>query len=505
MLPSDAPLVPQFLHSLAAAYGEDEALVLGDSVLTYAGLERRSRLVAQGLLGRGVGKGTRIGLLHGNSPEWVTWWAAIARIGATVVPLSTFARAGELARTIRHADLHALVTAPCHLGRSFTVELETALPGLATSGQNIALDEAPFLRWVLLDSPTAVPWANGPAWLAARAVPERLLGAAEEEVDPADPVLIIYTSGTSAAPKGVVHSQGAVMAKTHYLRSMLGFRRGEELVANLPFFWVGGLVMSLFTGLEAGARVVCQDASTYRLAAPLGSSSGQHNPYAGMRLLPAIGMTETFGMYSWGSEHRVPGFPIASPLDEFEPGYEVDVVGADGCPVEDGRIGEIIVRGPTVTRQLVKVPRSDTFTVDGYLRTGDRGQRDGGRIHFVGRLGDMIKTSGANVAPPEVEQELLTVDGVLAAYVVGIDSESRGQDVAAAVVLAAGKTVDPDSIRATLRKRLSGYKVPRHIAILLDSELPLTAGQKVDRRALAALIESRNDAMSSAVPAKKFA
>jgi acyl-CoA synthetase (AMP-forming)/AMP-acid ligase II len=188
--------------------------------------------------------------------------------------------------------------------------------------------------------------------------------------------------------------------------------------------------------------------------------------------------------------------PIASPLDEFEPGYAVEVVGEDGKPVSDGEIGEIIVRGPTVTRQIVKTDREQTFTPDGFLHTGDRGQREGTRIHFVGRLGDMIKTSGANVAPPEVERELLEIDGIDAGYVVGISHPTRGQEVAAAVVPIPGAIIDPAQIRATLRERLSPYKVPRRIVVVSDEDIPRTPAQKIDRRALAQLVDTLTSADS---------
>ena len=477
---------------MSETYGSREAVALGDDALTYKDLDTRSADIARGLLARGIGKGARIGVLFGNGPLWVTWWAAIARIGAVPVPLSTFARYAELARTIRHADLHAIVLRPTHLHRDYLKDLEKAFPDLPRSSNELRLQGAPYLRWIGVVQGEPPGWAKSLEWIMADPVDQDLLRGVEREVHVDDPALTIYTSGASDFPKGVVHSQGAVMTKIHYLRQMLGFEIDSHPVANMPFFWVGGLVMSLLTGMEAGGRVTCQDATTWKTERPLGSPiSDQKSPWSELPLSPALGMTETFGMYSWGREFSVEGSQISAPLDVFEPGYTVELVDSTGKPVAEGEIGEIIVRGPTVTRQLVKVDRSDTFTDDGFYKTGDRGRREGQRIHFVGRLGDMVKTSGANVAPPEVERELMALDGVEAAFVTGLDDPDRGQELVAAIVPLAGTTLNPGEIRAQLRDRISSYKVPRRIVFVSSTDIPMTPSQKVDRRALAGLIASQ--------------
>jgi acyl-CoA synthetase (AMP-forming)/AMP-acid ligase II len=500
--PTATTLLPEHIHAMADAYGDREAVLLADEVLTFRDVERQSAALARGLLARGVGKGNRIGILLSNGPRFVVWWAAIVRIGAVVVPISTFVRSGELARAIRAADLHGLVFQSAHLRHRFVPDLEAGLPTLAGSSPDIMLAEAPYLRWAVQDGepdpePAPAPsWAREAAWLSGTGVPDNVLTAAEHEVHGDDTAMIVLTSGQSAAPKGVFHTQAAITSKVHYLRSMLGYTADRTLMANMPFFWVGGLVMSLLTGMEIGARVVCQDATTYRLAAPIGATASV-SPTAELMAdcpppnIASLGMTETFGMYSWGRERVVPAYPLCAPLDYFEPGYTVEVIDADGAPVPDGSSGEIAIRGPTVTRQLLKVPRSACFTEDGFYRTGDRGLRNGDRIHFLGRLGDMIKTSGANVAPPEVEHELIGLPGVAAAYVVDLPDPDRGSIVVAAVVCEPGAEVGPDQIRAGLKERLSSFKVPRYVEMLEQSEVPMTPSQKLDRRAFRELMASR--------------
>ena len=475
-----AGTVAELLERAATRYGEATAIILGDHKLTYRELEERSRLYAAGLLGRGVGKGSRVGILFGNGPQWLLWWAALTRMGAVVVPLSTFARGLELGRVIRHADLHGIVLQQEFLGRDQVATLEAALPGLSGSDRAISLSASPYLRWAVVDGDGQVPdWARDVDWVLEGAVGAAVQEAAQTEIHEEDLALVIYTSGQSSDPKGVTHSHRTVVMKTEYLQDMLSIEGGVRVSVVMPFFWVGGLVMALLPGLLAGATIVCQERSTFGQPV-IGSGKEPVNPYPEGTLLPSLGMTETFGMYSWSRDWRAPGSELAPPLDILEPGYEVKVVD-----------GELLVRGPTVTKGLLKVDRALSFDPDGFYRTGDGGRVYQGRLHFTGRLGDMIKTSGANVSPAEVEQELSQLEGVDNAFVVALDHPSRGQEVVGAVVPVDGTSLDTSELRRLLRERLSGYKVPRRLALLQLAEVPRTPSQKIDKRALADLIAER--------------
>jgi acyl-CoA synthetase (AMP-forming)/AMP-acid ligase II len=487
--PTQARTVPELIGAMAIAYGDRRAVVKDDEVLSYRGLDERSAALARGLLRRGVGKATRVGILMGNGPEWVVWWAAVSRVGALCIPISTFLRPAELGRVIRHADLQGLIATPRFLGQDYLEHLESEFPEIdSAGGGELALRSAPYLRWVVAVALDPVrPWAHTPAWLAAPIDPwDELRAAAEREVHVEDEAIVIYTSGQSAEPKGVVHTHGSVLTKIHYLREMLEHERSSQVESTMPFFWVGGLVMALLTAMEAGATVSCVDRSSFRQV--IGATK-QANRYEHLRWAPALGMTETFGMYSWGREWRVPGSELAAPLDLLQPGFEVKVVDADGKRVANGERGEILVRGPSLATRLHKVERHECFDADGFYRTGDEGRVDGDRIHFTGRLGDMIKTSGANVSPAEVERELSALDGVVAAHVVGVPDARRGELVAAAVVLDASAHLDAERIRELLNARLSAYKVPRKI-VFFDSidEIPMTATMKVRKPALAELL-----------------
>ncbi len=159
--------------------------------------------------------------------------------------------------------------------------------------------------------------------------------------------------------------------------------------------------------------------------------------------------------------------------------------------VGEGEVGEIQVRGYALTPGLHKIERSAYFTPDGFYRTSDLGLREGERIHFVGRGGDMIKTSGSNVSPAEVEMEMQELEGVHSAYVVGIPDPQRGQLVVAAVVPRDGVTLDFDAVQAALKQRLSGFKVPRAYVAITREEVPMLPSNKVARREIARMLAER--------------
>jgi acyl-CoA synthetase (AMP-forming)/AMP-acid ligase II len=219
-----------------------------------------------------------------------------------------------------------------------------------------------------------------------------------------------------------------------------------------------------------------------------------HDPNA-IRI--GLGMTETFGGYWWGR----PEGPSAGVRDRHErrpppceivqPGVEVRVVDADGELVKDGEIGEICLRGNSVTRGLHKVPRHLAFDRDGWFHTGDQALVDGNRLHFKGRIGDMIKTAGANVAPSEVVAALRQIPGVSEAYVFGLPDPVRGQTVAAVIIAEKGSDLDAASLRQSLRSHLSTFKVPSSFVFMDAADIPWTPSHKVKLGRLADIARER--------------
>ncbi len=493
--PDAATTLPQLIRATAAAYGDATAIKLtGETIpsdaMSFRELDEKSAALAKGLIARGVGKGTRVGFISGNGPFFVWMLAAIGRIGAVAIPISTMIRADELVRVLRQSDVSGLIAQRHFLNNDYVERLCDALPDLRSgSSPALQLARTPFLRWVASTGP-ALPatFADLDALIeGGRHIGDALLTEIEAEVHPTDQLLEIYTSGSMALPKGVKHNHGPVLFRAQYMKGMLGTERGAEGAAYLPMFWVGGLMMSLMPNWMAGATTTCTERTLSNSQMAMGSVlaeddlkaiSGQKPPFWG------LGMSETLGPYSYGDVVRAPNWPVCSPMDHFADRYEVRVVDEDGKPVPEGVPGEIQVRGYALTPGLHKVERDGYFTPDGFYHTGDMGLFEGKRLHFVGRSGDMIKTAGSNVSPAEVEMELQALEGVHSAYVVGIPDRERGQLVVAAIVPRDGAQPSFDDIQAELRKKLSSYKVPRAYVAITRDEVPLLHSNKVSKRLL---------------------
>ncbi|MFN8027480.1 MAG: class I adenylate-forming enzyme family protein [Acidimicrobiia bacterium] len=536
--------IPALLARAFSLAPDREAVVLDDQRLTYRELDEQSRRMASGLLRRGMAKGARVGLWLGNGPDWVVHWAAVTRAGGVAVPMSTFTRGIELRKMVAHGDLWGIVTHESFLGQDRVAQLEESFPEIADADGDLAMESAPFLRWVLLleRSETAPDW-KAPDWArtlewATGVADDPLVAAAEQQIAPTDTSMMIFTSGTTSDPKGVLHTHGTVATKAAYLHDILGFQSDDRSYTALPFCWVGGLSLSLFPVLYAGATQICTD--RFEAGEVLACLERERVTRAGFlpdkvvalrahptfattdlsaltitsrALLPesvrdygvtidgltmGLGMSETFGPYWWGVAEGPDGTSILSPtrpvppLRALQPGVELRVVDGEGRPVGDDEPGEIQVRGACITEGLNKVARSDTFTDDGYLRTGDRGRLVDGVPTFEGRIKELIKTSGANVAPAEVVAALVEMDGISAAHVVGLADPVRGQIVAAALVAADGRILDLEQVRDGLTGQISPYKVPRHFIQLEAAEIPWNSDtNKLRRWELAQIITER--------------
>ena len=493
----------QLVRAAAQAYGDAPAIALRteggeDDVESFVGLERRSAELARALLARGMGKGSRVGFLFGNGPTFAVTIAAITRIGAIAVPVSTMIRANELVRVLRQSDVAGLIVQRNLLGHDIAQRLLEALPDLVSAeAGRIVLEQVPYLRWVVSTGDDLPPAVETMESLLAGApkVSDGVLRAVEAEVYPTDQMIEIYTSGSMALPKGVKHNHGPVLFRSHYLWNLQGFETGRQADALLPFFWVGGLMMYLMPNWSGGGLTVCAERTLHNSRIALGTVMTDEDLEMLLRLSPkpfwGLGMSETLGPYAHGDELRAAGYPICAPMDHIMDGYEVRVADEENRPVADGETGEMQVRGYGVTPGLHKIERDTCFTPDGYYHTGDLCQVEGARIHFVGRNGEMIKSAGSNVSPAEVELELQTFPGVETAYVVGLPDKERGQLVGAAIIAETGVTLDFSALETEMRTRLSPYKVPRAWMQIAREDVPMLHSNKVARRQIAAMLAAR--------------
>jgi acyl-CoA synthetase (AMP-forming)/AMP-acid ligase II len=515
--------IPAALDARSAT--PDDDFVIGpDFRLTFGEADSRSFELAGRLLAAGVGKGTRLGLLFANDAAWVVTWLAAARIGALTVPLSTFAPGAELARAIRHTDVHGLLLATSFAEVDLGGRLEQALPGLVTSGPELELDAAPFLRWAHV-----VDGAQGWSRPLDRAVTDAVVRAAQDEVGPADALAILSTSGATAAPKAVVHTHGSLVRHAAILAERRGLDGADRIYSPMPFFWVGGITMALLAALTSGCGTLCQerfepgealdlmerervtqvqcwpnaaramaehptfpdrDLSSMRGGALVEALPPQTRPPSPDLAPTPLGMTEAGGPHTSHDDlYRPLPEHLRGTFGRSLPGMEHRVVDpATGIELPPNEEGELLLRGTYLMSELYKRERHDTFTPDGWYPTGDLGSLDDeGYVRFCGRMTAMIKSGGSNVAPAEVEAVLAEIPGVRYAHVFGVPAGDRGEDVAAVVVHEHGVALDVDSLVSSARERLSTYKVPKQFRLLAEGDLPMLATGKVDMVALRAL------------------
>jgi len=519
------------IDELARHHGDRPALFSADRCVSFRDLGREAKRVAKGLAHIGVSKGTRVGILMPNRPEWLACAAGALKLGAIVVPLNTLHRRPELEYALRHADVTVLISVSHFLNHAYVDLLREICPGLDRSPRPLALAQLPALREVVVADDSGLPATHT---LDALCAAGEVLGddwveAAQAQVVPDEPAAIFFTSGTTAAPKGVVHSHATMLQAAHNVADRLGLSADDRTWGYLPFFFTGGLVAVALATLSRGGAVLLQEVFDAGAALQLMSRHGcttifawphqaealaAHPDFARTKLqlrkgpgaqtswaaqlfqpdhqaVGTWGMTETGPMAAssrWDDPLPVRAGSHGRPM----PGLEFRIADRETSqPLGVDQEGELLVRGTSLMLHYYKMAPSDCFDADGYFHTGDLARLDAtGYLHFLGRIKDVIKTAGVNVAAAEVEATLQEHPAVKVACVVGVPHPARGENVAAFVVLR-----DPRCTEAALvgycRGHLASYKVPRHVFLCGESDLPVLGSGKVDKQALRAQAASR--------------
>jgi acyl-CoA synthetase (AMP-forming)/AMP-acid ligase II len=521
--------VPLLLRARGETRAESPLLICDDDVLTYSEACSRSASLAKGLLACGAGLGSHVALLYPNGSDFVVAWLAAARIGAVTVPLSTFSTGAELTVLLRQADVEILLTATTYRAHDYREKLAAAVPEIDFDAPPPLLaPSVPALRRLAFDRLPAgahAGWSLSSLIAEGAGVDERGLAAAEASVRPSDRLVIVHTSGSTSDPKGVIHQHGPLIRHQNNLNEVRAYKAHEILFCNSPFFWIGGVGYSLLATILAGGTLVCSNAPDAsgvldliertrptmvngfaQLVAQLPkdpsfsgrdlSSIRRGNLYPIMPddVKPAdpelrhnmLGSTETGSVCLTSEDESDQSESRRGSFGRPVPGFDTRIVDPEtGAASPVGELGELWLRGPFLMEGYYGRERHGTFQPDGWYRTGDLFYvDDDGFFYFKGRGSEMIKTSGANVSPREVEAAILEETG-LVAHVVGIDDEERGQLVAAAVRVPAGRAApEPDELVSRLRARLSAYKVPKLIMIMSDADVPMMSSGKLDLRAL---------------------
>jgi fatty-acyl-CoA synthase len=515
-----------FLREVCRANGDKEALVFhppsGPVIRrSYADVWQEASLGARALIARGVTKETRVGLLATNRPEWITAMFGIAMAGGTCVALSTFAKGAELENQLRIGDVSILIFERSVIGRDFAAELLELYPDFAQADHQVRSARLPFLRRAICigDTPSGA-FESWPDFLTNDLAPPALLDAIAAEVAPTDRGLVFFSSGTTAKPKAIVHAHRAAALMCWRWRDIFALDPDVRTWSANGFFWSGNFAMALGSTLAAGGCLVLQRhfdtgealrlMQTERVTMPIGwphqwarlaadpawnevDLSSLH--YVGERLptrnhptvksdwqepMSAYGSTETFTLvtvHPSGTPAEVAADNHGVPL----PGNTIRIIDPlSGRVLPRNESGEIAVKGPTLMLGYLRVPAEDVFDAEGFFWTGDGGFVDSeGRLHWQGRLNDIIKTGGANVSPPEIDLVLADCPGVKIAATVGVPHDTLGEMVVACIVPEPGARLDEEGVRAFVAKRLSSYKVPRRVLFMQESDLALTGSNKV--------------------------
>ncbi|WP_163889153.1 class I adenylate-forming enzyme family protein [Mycolicibacterium hippocampi] len=493
---------------------EDKPLLVCDSErLSYADAERFSASLAGRLVELGVGKGTHVGLLYPNGAQFVVAMLAATRIGAVAVPFSTFSTAPELRTQLVDSDVTVLLAARSFRSHDYVGRLGEALSTSPETPGPLYCVAAPALRHVVF---TGDEHAATTAFVST---------GLEDDVGCDDVMAIIYTSGSTGTPKGVVHTHAALLEHQHNLNEIRRLRSSDRLFCNSPFFWIGGFAFGLLATMVSGATLVCSNATdagetldlleaekptitngfvagiTHLTRHPSFSGRDLHSMRRGNLypiMAPDVRPADTelrhnmLGMTEAGSVLLLSGDDTDQPetrrgsYGALAPGFAARVVDPDtGRDVATTELGELLIRGPHVMQGYYGRSREECFDPDGWFHTGDLVRCDNdGFYYFAGRAGSMIKTSGANVAPAEVEKALAAVieatDPAATAHVLGLADADRGQMVAAVVATDSPAMLDAASILQALRSELSAYKIPRRLIVVRHPELPVLSSGKID-------------------------
>lgn len=512
-----------FLLEVCGRHRDHEALVFDDPFRdgatvrwSYADVEREARRVARALLAAGVGAGNVVATLLANRPEAVAAYFGAALAGAVVAPLSTFSTRAELDHLLTASGARILLAQASMGSRDFATDLVAMTDGGRFDPRH------PHLRDVAVLGPQS-PLPSWDEFLAAGdRVPDEVVDAIVAASGPGDPGLIIFSSGSTATPKGMLHHHRSPTLQ-FWLQARLFGRHGHtRMWTPLPMFWTAGMNTAMGATMAAGGCWVMQEGFDVGVALRLMERERVTEPYSlphqarslaehpdwpttDLSSLQCVFGKSVFAKHptvtgdanwqmpvGWGMSETcafISAFPSDSGRDAMKrslgtllPGNRLRVVDPDtGERLPAGGEGELVITGPTLMERYLGKTREECFDADGWFHTGDVGHVDDrGEVHWTGRRTEMIKTAGANVSPAEIEVQLRAHPAVRLARVIAMPDERLDQIAVLCVEPVEGVEVAAAGIQAFLRERLAAYKVPKQVVFFGPGEIPMTAnGTKV--------------------------
>ncbi len=493
-------------------HGDGLAVVDGELRWTWSELGDQAARFGGALVVEGIEPGDRVSIWAPNGQRWIVAVLGLLSAGATLVPISTRFKGAEAAEILGRSGARALVTTRTFLG----------------------VDQVALLDGADLPQLTTTLVADGDGWDARlAAVPDDALTelarrAAELGAD--DLADILFTSGTTGTPKGVVMTHGRTLRVATDWVAMTGLTASDRYLMVNPYSHMFGLKAGILACVASGAAMfpepvfdagralerVEAEGITVLPGAPTIYQALLDEPGRASRDLSSLRVAVTgaadipvplirrvreelpfelivtgYGLSEAGTATATaPGDDpetVATTVGRARPAFELRIVDGDK-DVAAGEAGEVLLRGPSVMAGYLDDPAATAATLseDGWLRTGDLGALDGdGNLRIVGRLKDMFIVGGFNAYPAEIEQALLRHPDVQQAAVIGVPDERLGEVGMAFVVTASGDGEQADAIRAWCRDEMAGYKVPRTVRVV--DALPINATGKVVKDQLRAL------------------
>ncbi|NIJ33266.1 AMP-binding protein [Sphingomonas oligoaromativorans] len=533
---TDAPIYTygRMLRASAAARGEADALVFPDRRSSHAELHEAARAWARAFIAMGIRPGQNVGILLTTRPEFVELLFGIVMAGAVAVPVNARYQAHELAFVVKDADLVTLVTTGKVADQlNFAERLGAAFPALGKADpQALHLDAAPMLRRIICLDPPCQPFmiSRDAALAMGEGIADADLDARIDAVDPEDIAFILYTSGTTANPKGALISHRGIIGNSRNLGVRYRVTAEDKVWSPLPIFHIAGilpLTMVLDAGgayltvphFDAGTALAMLGREGATVAYPsfvtimqdlithpsfpttdlsklrLMNSNFAVQPAwireAMTRAMPHTVQVGTYGLTEGAgticTSHIDDSFELRTgrlgvPLAEWEVRIVDIETGRDCAP---GERGEIVARGPNMLKGYYNAPEKSAEVLrGGWFHTGDIGSFDeSGHIMFHGRTKDMLKVGGENVAAAEIESMLQTHPAVKLAQVVGIPDPRYVEVPAAFVELVAGATASEAELIAHCKGQLASFKIPRHVRFVEEWPMSTSKIQKYRLRA----------------------
>ena len=511
MMEGVAQTIPHVAAEAARRWGDAPGLVEGDESWSFAELWTRARASASAFLACGIGSGDRVAIWAPNSREWIVAALGAMSVGAAIVPLNTRLKGREAGDILRRTGAAMLLTVDDFLGIDYR-----AL---------IADEHLPALRETILIGGGLDAFAA-----RGREADDPAVDAALAALTPDTVSDIMFTSGTTGIPKGVVTTHDRIVPMFRHWIQVMGLAAGERYLIANPFFhsfgFKAGWVAALIAGavifpvasfdVEAMVRHIERDRINFLPGPPTiyqsllarkemrdfdcsslrGGATGAASvpPELIRRMRIELGMVDTVTAYGMTECSTITACRrgddadlIATSCGKAIPGLEVRIADAEGREVPRGEAGEIRVRGYAVMREYLDDPIAtrEAIDADGWLHTGDIGTMDAaGYVRITDRMKDMYISGGFNCYPAEIERLLSTHPAVGAVAVIGVPDERMGEVGKAFVVARPGASPDADEIIAWARVNMANYKVPRVVDIV--AELPLNASGKVVKTELRA-------------------